>query len=47
MFNGEAVFSAKQGAANDPREPPARMPPEEFMALLERPNPDDDPPAAA
>lgn len=47
MFNGEAVFSAKQGAANDPREPPARMPAGEFLALLERPNPDDDPPAAA
>jgi len=47
MFNGEAVFSAKQGAANDPREPPTRLPPEEFLALLERPKPDDEPPAAA
>jgi hypothetical protein len=46
MFNGEAVFSAKQGAANDPTEPPTRLEPAGFLALLERPKPDDDPQTA-
>lgn len=43
MFNGEAVFSAKQGAANSAAAPPNRLDPAEFLALLEKPKLDDGP----
>lgn len=42
MLDSEAVLSAKQGAANDTREPQTRIPHAEFLALLEKPKPDDD-----
>lgn len=47
MFNGEAVFSAKHGATNDNAPPPTRLEPSAFLALLEKPKPDDDPSDAA
>lgn len=37
----------KHPAANDTGEPPARLEPTAFLAFLEEPQPDDDPPAAA
>lgn len=35
MFPGEAVYSAKQGAANEPA-PPPRMPAQEFLDIMAR-----------
>lgn len=40
-------YALKRPAANEPGEPPTRMEPAAFLALVEEPRPDDDPPTAA
>jgi hypothetical protein len=40
-------FVAKGRIANGNQEPLRRLDPDAFLALLEKPKPDDDPPAAA